>query len=146
MLSLKHLVLDYNGTLAIDGIPIKKAIDILNTLPDMLTIHIVTADTHSNVRKHFTNPRFLISVLGEPKQSQQKRDYIMKLGAKNTVAIGNGFNDYLMLEKAAIGIAILQKEGLSCQSLIHADIVFSSITDALASLTNPKRLIASLRR
>jgi soluble P-type ATPase len=50
-----------------------------------------------------------------------------------------------MLKEAIIGIAVIQKEGLSYEALANSDLVFSSIIDALECLRYPIRLIASLR-
>jgi soluble P-type ATPase len=44
-LSLEHLVLDYNGTLAIDGYPVPGIEFRLQALSERLKLHVVTADT-----------------------------------------------------------------------------------------------------
>jgi soluble P-type ATPase len=59
--------------------------------------------------------------------------------------VGNGRNDRLMLKAAALGIAVLQKEGAAASALAAADLVLPNITDALDALEHPLRLIASLR-
>ncbi len=145
-LHIVHLVLDYNGTPAVDGIPRPGALALLSELSDLLRVHVVTADTHGSVRVHLRDEDISLHVLGEGDHSQQKRDFVVGLGAANTIAIGNGYNDHLMLKEAVIGIAILQEEGLSTRTLINADLVCSSIEDALACLRSPMRLVASLRR
>ncbi|MCA9958568.1 MAG: HAD hydrolase family protein, partial [Anaerolineales bacterium] len=61
------------------------------------------------------------------------------------VAVGNGRNDALMLQAAALGIAVLQAEGTAVVTLTAADVVTPTILDALALLTEPRRLIATLR-
>ncbi len=50
-----------------------------------------------------------------------------------------------MLRAAALGIALVQREGASAEAIASADVVCSSVIDALDLLRNPKRLIASLR-
>jgi soluble P-type ATPase len=62
-----------------------------------------------------------------------------------TLALGNGRNDRLMLQAAALGIALIQREGAAAQTLTSADLVCTSVLDALALLTTPKRLTATLR-
>ena len=74
-----------------------------------------------------------------------KLDYVKRLGAARTACIGNGRNDRLMLKAAALGIAVLQGEGAAGVTLAAADIVMPAIAEALDLLTNPLRLIASLR-
>jgi soluble P-type ATPase len=50
-----------------------------------------------------------------------------------------------MLEEAALGIAVVLGEGAASRAIDSADVVCTSITSALDLLTNPRRLIASLR-
>jgi soluble P-type ATPase len=61
------------------------------------------------------------------------------------VAVGNGRNDRLMLEAAALGIAVIGDEGLAADAMQACDIVVRHIADALALLEDPRRLIATLR-
>jgi hypothetical protein len=49
-LSLEHLVLDYNGTLAVDGKLLPGVKARLARLSGMLRIHVVTADTFGKAR------------------------------------------------------------------------------------------------
>ena len=84
-------------------------------------------------------------VIEKGNQDKAKACYIQKLGSDQCIAIGNGRNDALMLQRAAIGIALLQEEGLSLETLRHGDILFHSINDALDALLNPSRLVATLR-
>jgi soluble P-type ATPase len=61
------------------------------------------------------------------------------------VAIGNGRNDRRMLEAAALGIALIQREGAAVAALTSADVAATGILDALELLQMPKRLVATLR-
>jgi soluble P-type ATPase len=61
------------------------------------------------------------------------------------MAIGNGVNDVAMLERAAIGIAVLGPGGYAAEALRSADLPVKSIDDALCMVTKPRRLIATLR-
>ena len=67
------------------------------------------------------------------------------LNPQRVVAIGNGRNDRLMLEAAGLGIALIQAEGAASETLRRADVVCTSILDALGLLRDPRRLIATLR-
>jgi soluble P-type ATPase len=71
--------------------------------------------------------------------------FIESLGICNTIAIGNGRNDALMLKNAILGFAVMQDEGVNIQALNAADVLFASIIDALDALLIPNRLIATLR-
>jgi soluble P-type ATPase len=50
-----------------------------------------------------------------------------------------------MLRNAAMGMAVLQAEGFSREALLAADVVTSSILDALDLILHPLRLTATLR-
>jgi soluble P-type ATPase len=86
-----------------------------------------------------------LSILPEKDQDQGKLAYIKELGAHATVSIGNGRNDGLMLKHAALGIALIQEEGASAETLMAAQIVCKDILSALDLLRNPKRMVATLR-
>ncbi len=144
--SVSCLVLDYNGTIACDGVPIQKVNSILEELSRSLSIHVLTADTFGNVRQELLCTACDVTVIGKDKQTEAKADYIRKLGAANVVAIGNGRNDVLMLREAALGIAVIQTEGAAVEALLAADLVTNSIQDALELLLYPLRAVATLRR
>jgi len=59
--------------------------------------------------------------------------------------VGNGANDRLMLKEAAIGIAVLQEEGLAVTSLLAADLLVKNVLDVFGFFRTPDRLRASLR-
>jgi soluble P-type ATPase len=61
------------------------------------------------------------------------------------VAIGNGTNDIPMLQAAALGIATVGPEGAASALISTADIVCSSILDALDLLLDPSALASTLR-
>ncbi len=141
----EHLVLDYNGTLAVDGTLIDGVASRLNMLADSLEIHVVTADTFGRARENLADVRCSLAILPPGAQDTAKMETVAALGAERTITIGNGRNDALMLKAAGLGIAVLQKEGASVVTLLTADVVVSSILDALDLLTNPLRLKATLR-
>lgn len=144
-LRLKHLVLDYNGTLAIDGSLITGVQESLNRLTEKLVIHVITADTFGKAAESLKAVNCQLTILSNKNQQQQKADFVKKLGEQYTVAIGNGLNDALMLKQAALGLAVIQQEGAAVKTVQSADIAFNSITDALDLLLNPMRLKATLR-
>jgi soluble P-type ATPase len=76
---------------------------------------------------------------------QNKLDVLIHLGKNETVCFGNGYNDREILKQAALGIGIIQQEGAAIQTLIAADMVCNNILDALSCLSDPKRIIATLR-
>jgi soluble P-type ATPase len=144
-LRLTHLVLDYNGTIAghgrlIPGVPEKLAV-----LAPRLAIHILTADTFGTVREQVSPLPADLIVISPGDQAHAKCEYVRRLGAELTVAVGNGRNDRLMLKEAALGIAVLQAEGAAVETLLAADVVAPDILAALDLLLAPDGLIATLR-
>lgn len=144
-LELNHLVMDYNGTLAFDGELISGVKEILQELYQHLHIHIITADTFDKVKSTFPQDPYTVKVLPRDNQAQEKLNYIRELYTQNCVCIGNGRNDLLMLQESELSIAVILDEGLSVETLQHADIVMNGILPALNLLKNPLRLKATLR-
>lgn len=141
----EHLVLDYNGTLAIDGSIIDGVKEKLNNLAEKINIHVLTADTFGEAANNLKEVRCKLTVLNGDQQALQKQQFINQIGNNKVIAIGNGLNDMLMLKDAVLGIAVIQKEGASLKTLFNADIVCKNIFDALDLLINPLRIAASLR-
>ena len=144
-LRFAHLVLDYNGTLAVDGEPLAGVMDALKNLAQSLEVHVVTAGTFGKVRSRLEGVPCRLSVLPVENQDTGKLDYVKALGAEKTVCMGNGRNDRLMLKEAALGVAVILEEGVAVETLNSADVVCTSILSALELLTNPLRLTATLR-
>jgi soluble P-type ATPase len=144
-LELRHLVLDYNGTLAVDGTLVAGVRDGLSALAEELDVHVITADTFGRAGIELAGLPVNLTIVPETDQAQAKLAHVERLGAQSVFAIGNGRNDRMMLAAAAIGVAIVQGEGAAAETVASADVVASSIIDALDLLHNPKRLIATLR-
>jgi len=148
-LQLKHLVLDVNGTLALDGVLLPGVAEQLKALKEQLQIHLLTADTHGRQQEIDQQLNLTATILPPPtpSSSQQslKAAFVERLGAKHVVAIGNGNNDAGMIQAAELGIAVMGSEGLATQTLSAASVVCASINDALDLLLHPNRLRATLR-
>ena len=144
-LQLRHIVLDHNGTLAVDGILLRGVKDKLKSLSADLEIHVLTADTFGLAQTQLEGVPCKLSILPQDNQDTGKLEYVKKLGSEHTVCIGNGRNDRLMLKDAALGIAVILEEGTAVETLTSADVVCKDIVSALELLTNPLRLTATLR-
>ncbi len=145
-IQLLHLVSDVNGTLALDGHLIPGVSEILLALTDRLKVHLLTADTHGRqqaIDEQLGMKAVRIAAGGE---SAAKADYVDALGAEGVVAIGQGENDAGMLDRAAIGIAVMSKEGVSLSALKQAAVLAPDILSALSLLEHPLRLVATLRQ
>jgi len=144
-LRLEHLVLDYNGTLAVDGRPLPGVKTRLQRLARSVRIHVVTADTFGRARAGLRGLNCTLEILESGGEDRAKAAYVRRLGPRRVACIGNGRNDRLMVRMAGIGIAVLQAEGASAEVVAAADLLVPSVTDALDLFLQPRRLIASLR-
>lgn len=142
---IDHLVCDFNGTLAEDGKLIPGVADALNRLSRTLQIHVITADTFGTAQHALAGLKCRVHLLRREDQRHAKLAYVYVLGPQHTICIGNGRNDVDMLRAAAVGIAVINAEGAAGETLVAADVVCTSIGDALALLREPKRLVATLR-
>jgi len=145
-LTLHHIVLDYNGTLAKDGLLKTEAKTLLESLCKRLKVHVITSDTFGTVEKQLEGFDVTIKVLMSEDHTMEKALYLGELTDDTCVAVGNGNNDAQMLENAALGIALVGDEGCSTKTLMSSDIVCHCIGDALGLLLNDKRLVATLRK
>ena len=144
-LALAPLVLDFNGTLALDGRLREGVAPRLQALAGALAIHVVTGDTHGTARNQLQGLPVTLTVLDPDHQAEAKLAYLRRLGPKACAAIGNGRNDRLMLGEAALGIAVTGPEGTSPEALHAAHLFVPDPCEALDLLAHPRRLVASLR-
>lgn len=144
-LRIEHLVLDYNGTLALDGRLLPGVRPRLRALARLVSLHAVTADTFGTVRRALKGLPCEVVVLGAARQDAAKARYVHALGAARTACVGNGRNDRAMLRAARLGIAVLGEEASAAAALAAAHLVAPSIAVALDLLLKPLRLTASLR-
>jgi len=140
-----HLVLDLNGTLTVDGTLLPGVAARLQALRSALTIVLLTADTFGTARVVAETLDATLTVLAPDDGGAQKLAVVQQLGADNVIAIGNGRNDALMLQAAALGIGVVQAEGMASAALAAADVIFTQVNEALEALLNPRRLVATLR-
>jgi soluble P-type ATPase len=142
---LEHLVIDFSGTLSVDGRLVPGAREQLNNLAESVAIHVLTADTHGKALPELEGIACETTLLEVENQDGQKEDFVKDLGAECVVAIGNGNNDRKMLASARVGIAVCLAEGCAIDCLSGADVLVTSVTDALGLLLKPDRLKATLR-
>ncbi|ADV46389.1 HAD family hydrolase [Nitratifractor salsuginis] len=145
-LDLHTLVLDYNGTVALDGRFKEELTWQLEDLALSLKLYVLTADTFGTVAEELSGLPVTLHILQSQDHTAEKAAVVERLGAEGVIAIGNGNNDAAMLERAGLGIAVLGEEGLSIRALNAADLLVPDIARALELLQQPKRLIATLRR
>jgi P-type E1-E2 ATPase len=143
---LEHLVMDVNGTLAVDGQLIEGVAEKIASLRAQVTIHLLTADTHG--RQAVIDQQLGLTALRimPDNEASQKADYVRRLGSKKVAAIGQGANDAEMLGAAQLGICVMSIEGVAVETLLASNLIAPTIHSALELLDNPLRIVASLRR
>lgn len=145
-LKLQHLVLDVNGTLAVDGTLLDGVARRLAALRDRLEIHLLTADTHGRQASIDQQLNLQAVRVGPGNETAKKIEFVQRLGAESVAAIGQGANDAGMLRHAALGICVLSPEGAAAETLLAADLVTPNIMNALELFEKPLRIVASLRK
>lgn len=141
-LALDHLALDQNGTLSDRGVVIHGVNERLGRLKERLTVHVLSADTFGTLDDLAVE----LQVEGHKIQTgEDKRAFVSSLGGNRCAAIGNGQNDVAMLSAVALGIVVIGPEGASGGAIAAADIVCTSILDALDLLLDPRLVKATLR-
>jgi soluble P-type ATPase len=141
-LRLDHVILDVNGTLTNRGMLLAGVEQRLERLRGAIDVHLVSADTFGTLDG--IAQRLEVGAV-RASTGADKMKTLETLGPDRCAVIGNGANDALALEAAAIGFAVLGPEGASTAALRVADIVCASATDALDLLLDPQALAATLR-
>lgn len=144
-LQLHYLLLDVNGTISVDGQLIPGVKERIEVLKEQLTIYLLTADTFGRAAETAKETGTELFKVDAYQGGHDKKAFLLKLGKEHSAAIGNGFNDTCMLEEAALGIAVIGREGSSMQAIKKADIVVNNVNDALDIFIHTKRLVATLR-
>ena len=144
-LNLSTLLLDYNGTIATDGIIPQSVRERLYKLAEHFKIIVLTADTHGTARKQCESLPLEVCTFPTGNAADYKAEALFHEGCETCVCLGNGRNDIKMFQHAALSIAIMDTEGMCSALLKESDICVTSIEDGLDLLLNPKRIIADLR-
>jgi Soluble P-type ATPase len=108
-LSLSHLLIDFNGTLACNGALIAGVAERLSALSQILEIEVLTGDTYGTVAQTLAGlpVRHAVVLTGADKTARV-RTLLAEGGG--VAALGNGRNDVDMLRAATLGIAVLGPE------------------------------------
>ncbi|MGD2120133.1 MAG: HAD hydrolase family protein [Gemmatimonadota bacterium] len=136
------LILDFTGTLSLDGILLPGVASRLQALSRSLQITVLTADTFGTAKETLAGLPLEVRLI---RDGAEKAEAVASLDPGGIIAIGNGRNDVAMLAAAELGIAILGPEGVASELLTAADVVVSDINDALDLILHPLRLKATLR-
>lgn len=142
-LELKTIVLDLNGTMAVRGKLVTGLEEKIQLLKEKgYRVIFFSGDTRGNANKMAEKLGIEFIKAGTAKE---KGEEIEKLDPNTCVAVGNGLIDVEKLSKAKLAIVTLQAEGVHTKALLAADIVVTSILEALDLLLDENSLIATLR-
>ncbi len=143
-LSISHLALDFNGTVAYDGALVPGVADRLLALSALMQVHVLTADTFGTAARECAGTHAMLETFPSGAAAAQKRAIVEGLSG-GVACVGNGFNDAAMFDAADLSIAVIGGEGAWAGLLARADIVTTGPLDALDLLLHPDRLKATLR-
>lgn len=144
--AVEHLVLDFNGTIAEDGVLCPGVAERIRGIAAKgVAISVITADTNGSARAQCQGLPLEVLVYEGGAVAREKQRLVERLGREQVMAIGNGRNDLGMLEAAGLSVAVLGREGCYSKALAAAHILVPSIVDGLDLLCKPHRLKATLR-
>jgi P-type E1-E2 ATPase len=143
---IECLILDLNGTIALDGKLIRGVKERIIALSTKAQVIVATADTNKNAELLLRDLPVALCRIEEAGEGEQKARLVREKGESSTVCLGNGSNDVLMLKESAVGICIMGREGASSEAMMASDLVIPHINDALDLFLKPHRLRATLRR
>jgi len=146
-LIIKNVIFDINGTLQFQGKISDEVIEKFKELREIYNVFLISSDTRGNL-KDLAQKLGVHHVKIQPEgitDAEAKNNELLKLGKENTVAIGNGNNDFLMLKNALLGICILGTEGAATKSILNSDVILPDPLSALEFLLDEKTMIATLR-
>lgn len=90
---IRHVVCDYNGTIAVDGHLIEGVASRIREITEFAQVSVLTADTFGTVRAECDDLPVDVRVFARDDASACKAAIVRELGAEGCVCIGNGFND-----------------------------------------------------
>jgi soluble P-type ATPase len=145
-LRIEYILIDFEGTLAVDRRVDPKAKDKMNLLSRRTKIYVLAQGQDQVAEEVLKKVTAEVVHLKEGESSLGKLSLLNELGPQRTVAIGNGLDDVAMVENAGLGICVISREGTASEMLEKADLVVANILDALDFLLKPMRQQATLSR
>jgi len=147
IITIENILFDINGTLQFQGEISQVIINKIKKLKEIYKVYLISADTRGNLKDivEMLDVEYIKIKSQGSTESEAKEKELLRLGKENTIAIGNGNNDALMLKNAVLGIVIIGNEGASTKSIINSDVAFPDPLSALNFLLDEKIMIATLR-
>lgn len=142
-IELDTIILDLNGTLAVEGKLVTGVADRIKKLKELgFKIFLFTGDQRGTAAIQAAE---LGIELKYAKNTEEKALCSKECNFETTVAIGNARIDIGTFLNSKVRIATLQKEGIHAGIIEHVDIITNSINDALDILINPDSFNATMR-
>ncbi len=141
---IEHVLLDFNGTIAVDGTVPGQTAALIRQLAESVHVAVLTADTYGTARAQCAELGVEVVTFPREGAAAFKQDFARQL-AGGIACLGNGFNDIGMFEHADLPIAVLDAEGMCAALIPHALIVARSMDEGLQLLLRPDRIKATLR-
>lgn len=143
-ITIKQIVFDYNGTLAVDGYLIPGVAELLTELAEHVKVYIVTADTFGRVRKECEGLPVEITTFPRANAAECKEEIVRNFGG-GTACVGNGMNDIKMCDIADLSVAVISEETMCAALLSHVDVFAPSIKAGIEVFLREGRMVATLR-
>ncbi len=140
--NIKNIFIDYNGTIACDGVLHKGLIKQLELLALEFNVFILTGDTFGTVQDTFNNTAIEVILAYT---ALDKLMAVKKRHPDDSIAIGNGSIDYKMFDAVGISFCVVGREGASYKAISHADIIVTEFEHVLEMIKQPKKIIATLK-
>lgn len=142
---IEHILLDYNGTIAVDGLIPWELKPLLCRLSKLCPVTVLTADTHGTAKAQCLPLGLGVETFPKEGAAAFKEAFAKKLGGEKVACLGNGYNDIGMFDACRLSVAVLDREGLCCALLPHATLLCPGAKEALELFLKPQRLVADLR-
>lgn len=146
-IKIKNIIFDMNGTIQFKGQVSDEIVKKFNELKKHYNVYLVSSDTRGNLSNiaQKLGVDYIKIAPTNITDAEEKNNVLLKLGKEQTIAVGNGNNDALMLKNALLGIAIIGSEGASSKSILNSNVVFTDPLSAIDFLLDEKIMIATLR-
>lgn len=140
---IETLILDLNGTIAIDGKLIDGVKERIEALRESLQILLFSGDTQGTAAGIAKELQIELRLTPD---AAAKAAEAQTLDPQTCATIGNGRIDLELFKTVRLRILTIQAEGVCAQTLLESDVITTSILDALDLFLKPKRLVATMRK
>jgi soluble P-type ATPase len=146
-LIIKNVIFDLNGTIQFKGKISEAVVNKFEQLKEIYNVYLLSADIRGNLKElaEKLNVSYIKIIPKEITEAEAKNNELLKLNKDETIAVGNGNNDALMLKNAVIGITVLGEEGATVKSILNSDVVVPNPISALDFLLDEKIMSGTLR-